>query len=262
VRRAPTLRAVHAWMSAFGDPLRAVRAMRALPAFFGDYLRYRRQPGAERLSFIDMLPALHERTTTHTFDAHYFYVNAWASRRVAEINPTLHFDIASQAMLSGILSSRQPVVFVDYRPLRASLTGLKVVAGDLLRLPLRGQSVASLSCLHVAEHVGLGRYGDPIDVDGTRKAAVELSRILAPGGNLLFAVPVGRERVAFNAHRVHLAGTIRDHFAALTLREFSGVDDEGHYSENVPLHAFDTNEYACGFFWFVKERLDHPSRLV
>jgi hypothetical protein len=126
------------------------------------------------------------------------------------------------------------------------------VAGDLVRLPFRGESVRSLSCLHVAEHVGLGRYGDPIDPAGTRKATAELSRVVARGGNLFFAVPVGRERVAFNVHRVHAARTIRDYFSALTLREFSGVDDRGRFFENASLDQFDADEYGCGFFWFTK----------
>jgi hypothetical protein len=62
--------------------------------------------------------------------------------------------------------------------------------------------------MHVVEHVGLGRYGDPVDAEGDRKAMRELGRVVAPGGNLLFVVPVGRERVAFNAHRVYAWETV------------------------------------------------------
>ncbi len=252
LKRSRTVRIAYAWMTAFGDPRRMVHALRSLPLFARDYLAYRRQPGAEPLAFADMLPALHERTASHDFDAHYFYVNAWASRRIATTAPDLHFDVGSQVVLSTVLSATRPVVFIDYRPLVARLDCLQSVAGDLLRLPLRDSSVRSLSCLHVAEHVGLGRYGDPIDVAGTRKAATELARVLAPGGQLFFAVPVGRERVVFNAHRVHAPATIRDYFPSLTLREFNGVDDRGAYVKNVPLDAFRDDEYACGLFWFTK----------
>lgn len=252
LKRSSAVRIAYSWMTAFGDPLRLVRALRGLPLFARDYLAYRRQPGAEPLAFADMLPALHERTASHDLDAHYFYVNAWASRRIANSAPNLHFDVGSQVVLSTVLSATRPVVFIDYRPLTARLDGLQSLAGDLLRLPLRDRSVRSLSCLHVAEHVGLGRYGDPVDVAGTRKAAAELTRTLAPGGHLFFAVPVGRERVVFNAHRVHAPATIRDYFASLNLREFSGVDDRGTFVENVPLDAFKDDEYACGLFWFTK----------
>jgi hypothetical protein len=228
-------------------------AVRGLRFFIRDYFAYKRQPGAERLAFAEMQPALHERLGAHEFDAHYIYVNAWAAARINAVKPAMHVDVASQVVLSTVLAATLPVVYVDYRPLNLRLRGLHTVAGDLLRLPVPDASVQSLSCLHVAEHVGLGRYGDAIDAAGTRKACAELTRALAPGGNLFFAVPVGRERIMFNAHRVHAAETIRGYFSSLTLREFSGVDDRGRYAEDVSLDAFRDADYGCGFFWFTKD---------
>jgi hypothetical protein len=108
------------------------------------------------------------------------------------------------------------------------------------------------SGLHVAEHVGLGRYGDPLDPDGTRKAAFELKRVVAPGGSLFFALPVGKPRLCFNAHRIHAAETICDYFSGLDLVEFSGVHDDGRFVEQVELSEFRQSKYACGMFWFKK----------
>jgi SAM-dependent methyltransferase len=252
LKRARAVRVAFVWISAFIDPIRVCRASRGMVFFLRDYLAYRRQPGAERLAFADMIPALHERRPVHELDAHYFYVNAWAASRLAAIRPVHHVDAGSQVGLSAILAAFLPVIFIDYRPFKARVAGMRNIAADLLRLPFRDDSLSSLSCLHVAEHVGLGRYGDGIDPAGTRKAASELARVLAPGGNLLFALPVGRPRVAFNAHRVHAADVIVGYFPSLTLREFSGVDDRGTFKENLPLDAFEHNEYACGFFWFTK----------
>jgi len=134
-----------------------------------------------------------------------------------------------------------------------NVEGMTTVSGDLLRLPLRSDSVSSLSCLHAAEHAGLGRYGDPLDPAGTRKAAAELSRVLAPGGSLFFAVPVGRQRVAFNAHRIHSPATIIDYFGGLELVEFSGVGDDRRFRERIDLHELDDADYALGMFWFRKQ---------
>jgi hypothetical protein len=251
-RGSKIVRTAYTWTSAFIDPLRALRAVRGVPSFISDYLAYRRQPGAEPLALADMMPSLHERSRTHEIDAHYFYVNAWAARRVLTATPSLHVDIGSQAVLPSILAASLPVVFIDYRPLRVRVSGLQSIAGDILQLPLADSSVTSLSCLHVAEHIGLGRYGDRIDPAGTRKAALELTRVLAPGGSLLFAVPVGRERVVFNAHRVHAAATIQHYFSSLTLEEFAGVDDRGIWHEDVTVDRFRDNEYACGMFRFTK----------
>jgi len=89
---------------------------------------------------------------------------------------------------------------------------------------------------------------------GTRKAAGELTRVLQPGGDLLFAVPVGRTRVCFNAHRVHDPRLILDYFGILDLVEFSAVDDQGNYIENADPGRFAQSEYACGLFRFRKRQ--------
>jgi hypothetical protein len=57
--------------------------------------------------------------------------------------------------------------------------------------------------LSTYEHSGLGRYGDPIDPDGDLLAMNELKKIVAPEGLAFVAVPVGREAVFFNLHRVY-----------------------------------------------------------
>jgi hypothetical protein len=125
--------------------------------------------------------------------------------------------------------------------------------GSILDLPYEDDSLESISCLHVAEHVGLGRYGDPLDPLGTKKAAVELGRCLARGGNLFFSVPVGKPRVCFNAHRIHAPGQILDYFGGLKLVELSGTDDDKQFRENVDVDILANGRYGCGMFWFTKE---------
>jgi hypothetical protein len=187
-------------------------------------------------------------------DPHYFFVNGWAMRRIIAQKPVLHVDVGSQVLFVGLLSAALPVVFVDYRPLREILPGLKCLSASILELPFACDSIPSLSCLHVAEHVGLGRYGDPLDPYGTRKAISQLTSVLAPEGDLFFAVPVGKERLCFNAHRIHAPQTIRRYFGDLELVEFSGVHDDGRFVERVGLSEFDHSEYACGMFWFRKPK--------
>jgi hypothetical protein len=104
----------------------------------------------------------------------------------------------------------------------------------------------------VAEHIGLGRYGDPLDPLGTFKACKELQRVLASGGNLYFALPVGKPRVCFNAHRIHSPDQILEYFAELKLVEFSFVNDEGHFLQNVEPDIARDAKYGCGLFQFTK----------
>jgi SAM-dependent methyltransferase len=247
-KRSKAVRTVLNWMPQVADPVRAVSGICAYPRFVVDWFRYSRLPNAQRIRLADALPQLHDRTVTTPIDAHYFYVNGWAMRRIVSTQPQLHVDAGSQVIFANLLAGVVPVVFLDYRPLQAKLAGLICLAGDLLRLPFMDCSF--LSCLHVIEHIGLGRYGDALDPAGTRKAARELARVLRPGGNLFLAAPVGKPRLCFNAHRIHTAHEIREMVPELDLVEFSGVDDGGRYVERVELSGFQNSEYACGFFWF------------
>jgi len=232
------------------DPLRAIRALLSYPRYISDWRRYIRFPGSESLRMADAYPQLHDRIRASVVDGHYFYVNGWAMRQIVAQRPNNHVDIGSLTMFVNLLSAVLPVTFIEYRPLRSSIIGLTSLSGDILNLPFHDGSVESLSCLHVIEHIGLGRYGDPLNPHGTHKACAELMRVLAPGGNLYLAVPVGKPRVCFNAHRIHAPKTIVEYFAGLELVEFSGVHDDGQFAERVSLEEFEDSRYACGMFRF------------
>lgn len=234
------------------DPLKMSQGLRGYRWFIRDWRAYKQLPQAEPLRLTDAYPQLHDRTAVSTIDPHYFYVNAWAMRRVTANKPPYHVDVASQVLFANLLAATRPVLFVDYRPLHVALSGLHSLGGSILALPFADNSVGSLSCLHVAEHIGLGRYGDPLDPEGTKKAARELARVLAPGGDLYFALPVGRPRLQFNAHRIHNPQTICAYFADCDLVEFCGVDDNGRYAEAIDPASLAQSQYACGLFWFRK----------
>ena len=220
--------------------------------WFRDRARYRALPGAEPLRWRDSDPQLFDRLPTSPYDSHYFYQDVWAANRIAELRPSRHVDVGSRVDYVGFLTSITSVVFVDIRPLEAEVDRLDSIAGSVLGLPFADRSLDSVSCLHVAEHIGLGRYGDPLDPQGTVKAAAELQRVLAPGGHLLFSGPVGRPRVCFNAHRIHSPADVVALFPELELHEFSGVDDEGRFARNRQLQSRDNSRYACGMFHFVR----------
>jgi len=153
----------------------------------------------------------------------------------------------------GMLTAITKVTFIDIRPLVVNLENFDSKAGSILALPFGDNSVPSLSCLHVAEHIGLGRYGDPLDPEGTKKATRELARVLAPRGNLYFSVPVGKPRLCFNAHRIHSPQQILDYFCDLKLVQFSGIDDKEIFKQNIDPSNLADASYACGLFHFVKQ---------
>ncbi len=201
---------------------------------------------------MDSHPCLMDRTSTTAFDPHYFFQAAWLARKLAATGPARHVDVGSDVRIVNVLSAFIPVDFLDYRPLKVKLSGLSCEPDNLLGLSRRDRSIDSLSCLHVIEHVGLGRYGDPIDPEGSRKAAAELDRVLASKGRLYVSVPVGRERVCFNAHRVFAPDAVPGIFSGLCLDSFSFVDDSGAYHEVASTQDAMGSDYACGMYVFSK----------
>lgn len=227
--------------------------------FLADYRAFRRLAGRYGGRFLlrwrDRYPCLGDKTANTGFDRHYIYHPAWAARIVAGRRPEFHLDISSSLHFCTLVSAFLPVRFFDYRPAEIRLDNLTSEQADILALPFADGSVQSLSCMHVVEHVGLGRYGDPLDPEGDLRAISELKRVLAAGGDLLFVVPVGKPRIMFNAHRIYSHGQIAGYFSDLELREFSLVPDDprvGGLVRNATSELADAQSYGCGCFWFRK----------
>lgn len=72
------------------------------------------------------------------------------------------------------------------------------------------------------EHDGLGRYGDPIDPNGDFRAMNELKNIVKKDGLLFLAVPVGTDKLVWNAHRRY--GEIR---LPYLIDKWEMIDQEG-----------------------------------
>jgi len=202
---------------------------------------------------LDHYPVLFQRDEVD-FDAHYTFQAAWATKRILSERPDRHVDIASDIRFVTQLSAAVPVLYLEYRPMELNLPGLNIEQGSVLSMRFESGSLASLSCLHVIEHIGLGRYGDELDVRGPEKACRELARVLAPGGTLYLSVPVGRKVTLFNAHRIFDPVQVPELLPNLELQEFSVVDTKGRYIENASPADFRDEEYACGLYRFGKPR--------
>lgn len=207
------------------------------------------------LRWEDRYPCLEDKTPSTDFDRHYVYHTAWAARVLARTRPALHADISSYLYFATLVSAFIPMKFYDYRPADVMLSNLTAEAVDLMALPFEDGSIESLSCMHVVEHVGLGRYGDPLDPNGDLKAIAELRRVLAPGGTFLFVVPIGQPRVMFNAHRIYSYGQVESYFRGLELKEFALIPDnpqDGDLIYAATREMADAQTYGCGCFWFVR----------
>jgi hypothetical protein len=207
------------------------------------------------LNWSDRYPCLGDATKETSFDSHYIYHPAWAARIVKKINPKKHIDIASSLAFCSITSAFIPVDFYDYRPGRLNLTNLNSFHCDLTNLSFKDNSINSLSWMHTIEHIGLGRYGDPIDPDGDIKAINELKRVTSKGGHLLIVVPIGKPKICFNAHRIYSFDQIISYFNEFELKEFALVtDDPNHkFIINPSKKITNSQNYGCGCFHFRKK---------
>lgn len=53
------------------------------------------------------------------------------------------------------------------------------------------------------EHYGLGRYGDPLDPEGDFRAMGQAKKVIRKFGKLYLSVPVGKDCIYYNAHRIY-----------------------------------------------------------
>lgn len=188
------------------------------------------------------------------FPRHYVLHTAWAARVLARYRPAQHIDISSNLYFNVACSAFVPIQFYDYRPVDLRVPGLTCSRADLTRLDFETGTIASISCMHVVEHVGLGRYGEPLDFDGDAKAMAELSRVVARGGLLLFVVPVGQPRIQFNAHRIYSYEQIVDQFTDFELADLALIPDgkSGELIDSPTREQINAQRYGCGCFLFRK----------
>jgi len=207
--------------------------------YLKDVMKYINMPGHE--TRINLQPFLDEKISRTIIDKYYFYQDTWAARTIFEIHPSRLLDIGSTALLVGILSQFVPTLSMDVRPLPVSLPGLGCISGSLTELPFESRSIELLCTMCVIEHIGLGRYGDKLDARGSIKAINEISRVIAPGGAVLFSVPVSHTiQVDFNAHRIFTKQSVLDLFKGFELQdELFLFPDPGRESDIARLSEFE-----------------------
>jgi hypothetical protein len=202
-------------------------------------------------------PCLEDDTKQTGFDSHYLYHVAWAVRKLLTATPDKHCDVGSSLNFCSIASAIVPTTFIDIRPANIYLNNLVVEPRDLtVDASWKDGEFGSLSCMHVVEHIGLGRYGDTLDVEGDLKAINNLLLSLKKNGQLFFVVPVGKPEIYFNAHRVYSSRWIIEYFSSkCKLSEFYFIPAQSDMPpvENCEPEYADQFTYGCGCFHFIKK---------
>lgn len=188
----------------------------------------------------------------------YFWQDLWAAKLIWKSKVKEHFDIGSRidGFIAHLLAMGIDVTMIDVRKFPKQVEGLHTIIDDATTLKqIPDESIESLSALCSLEHFGLGRYGDPLDPESCFKCFINIQKKLKKGGHLYLSVPVGKERVEFNAHRVFYARTIIECFDELELKEFS-CTSQGEIEYHVDVHKYDDDphngEWRYGLFHFLK----------
>lgn len=205
-----------------------------------------------------MWPILSDKYSYAGTIGNYFWQDLWAAKLILKSEVREHFDIGSRldGFIAHLLSANIDVTMIDVREFPGHIENLHTIVDDATTLhQVKDESIQSMSALCFLEHFGLGRYGDPVDPEACFKCFANIQKKLKPSGKLYLSVPIGKERVEFNAHRVFYASTIMECFSQLTLREFSCVS-QGKIESMIDLHKYDEDkhngEYRYGLFYFEK----------
>lgn len=188
----------------------------------------------------------------------YFWQDLWAAKKIYKNGTKYHFDIGSRidGFIAHLLSMDIDVTVIDIREFPGEVENLHTIVDDATSLKnIKNESIKSMSALCSLEHFGLGRYGDKIDPEACFNCFQEIQKRIASGGNLYISLPVGKERVEFNAHRVFYPSTVVECFHEMKLMEFS-CTYEGKIEYDVAIHKYDNDphdgEYRYGLFHFRK----------
>ncbi len=242
-------------------PQNSGRALVRLPTYVATYFKFKKLLGvSQQWPLYANYPCLLDRTNDGgVASGHYFHQDLLVAQRIFERSPKVHFDVGSRidGFVAHVATFRS-VVYFDIRRVTGKARNMVFRLGNLLEAEsLPARSCDSLSCLHVIEHVGLGRYGDPLLPDGWRLALRSLAQMLQPGGKLYLSVPIGKQQIKFNAHRIFAPRTVVDaaRVLGLILEHFSWVDDRGALHDptfgsiEIPAAVDDLDE-GCGIFEF------------
>lgn len=251
--------------SQFGfDPLRFIQSIRGLPQFVKDWYAFRKI----FTGTIQLKPCLHDRYEEGGITkSEYFWQDLLVARWIYEAKPIKHVDIGSRidGFVAHVASFRDIEVF-DVRPVSTFIPGVTFTQADLMDAntikPLLKETKGycdSLSCLHVIEHFGLGRYGDSIDPLGYLRGIENMAKLLEPGGTFYLSTPIGKERVEFNANWVFNPNSIINatkSFGLILKRLTVYNSKKGELDSNLDtntLRELADQPYNLGIFTFKKE---------
>ncbi|MFC1711412.1 DUF268 domain-containing protein [Patescibacteria group bacterium] len=244
------------------EPIHTLLFFYYFPDYIRDYIELRKQiKNYPDFKIHNYYPILWEKyLTSGAMSGHYFHQDLRVARRIFLNKPEKHVDIGSRidGFVAHVAVFRKIEVF-DIRPQNSKVKNIVFRQADLMKIPSKFINYCdSISSLHAIEHFGLGRYSDPINANGHKIGLDNIYKILKHGGRFYLSVPIGKQRIDFNAHRVfNIAYLLKLVEKKYKIDNFSYVDDNGNFHENILLTKAKVASnfncyYGCGLLEMIK----------
>lgn len=246
------------------DPLLALRGFRGFPYYLINFIKLIKQSKKIEIKFpiTSLYPCFADRfAQSGVAGGHYFHQDLLVARKIFENKPEKHIDVGSRidGFIAHLAVFRKVEIF-DIRKLDTNIKNVKFTQMNLMKnvSPKLFDYADSISSLHALEHFGLGRYGDEVDYNGYLIGLENLYKILKKNGKMYISVPIGPQRIEFDAHRVFSISHILDLFNdKYLINSFAYIDDKGSLHENVKITEKGKNNnfncsYGCGIFEMTK----------
>ncbi len=202
------------------DPRRFINTLLYFPRFLIEYFRFKKSANLLHLQKwkFRFNPRLNEyKSKSAKPTKHYFVQDNLVADLIAKKTPATLLDIGSR--VDGYITQVRhvtKVIVADLREPNYVLNNVEHVICDITdpvsvshlfdrkRFPV-------ITCLHTIEHIGLGRYGDAIDILGDAKALKNIFCNMLENSEMVLSVPFSdAPRIEFNAHRVYDLKCLRE----------------------------------------------------
>lgn len=243
------------FLSQFGINILKFRNIFYILSFFKDLFKFIKLGG----KFDRILPIFGEhKLNSGNLMPHYFYQDLIVANYIFTKNPAKHVDIGSRVdgFIANVASFREVEIF-DIRENDINFKNIKFNKIDILKINKTYFNYAdSLSCLHVIEHFGLGRYGDEIDPQAHIIAFRKILQILKSSGILYISFPICTNgKIFFNMERRFDPNEIFEWSKDFDLIKFDFIDDQEQIFLNYDLKKINDKkiENGCGIYTLIKK---------
>jgi hypothetical protein len=184
------------------DPIKTSNSFLYILKYLVSSIKFRKSLRGKKFLYV---PSLNDfSSNAGSADGHYFWQDFICSKWIYDASAKEHLDIGSR--VDGFITSVLvfcKVTLIDIRPLDIEIEGLSYINADIQSgLPAHAAAFDSVSSLHCIEHFGLGRYNDPLNLNGHEIGLINISKLVSNSGNLYVSFPIGEEAIEFNSQRI------------------------------------------------------------